>query len=237
MSNEFDLDGVVPWGRSYEEYASFFAITEPDQSARILDCGGGPSSFNVDMNQRGNRVVSIDPLYGLTKQTIEERVLDARERMMSGFASARDRFVWRCFDSPEASVAHRMRTMRAFLSDYEDGLSDERYIDAALPDLPFPNDSFDLVLSSHFLFLYDHLFDLDFHIDAMQDMLRVGLEARVFPLLDLNGRRSSLVDPVVAGLTERSFQVSLETVPYEFQRGGNQMMRVCRKPNSGKPGS
>ena len=229
MSKDFDLDSVVPWGRSLEEYSSFFAITELDRSAKILDCGGGPSSFNIDMKRQGVRVVSVDPLYGLAKQTIEERVLDARERMMSGFETAQDRFVWRFFESPEASVAHRMKTLQTFLADYDDGLSDGRYVNAALPDLPFPNDSFDLVLSSHFFFLYDHMFDLDFHIDAMQDMLRVGLEARIFPLLDLNGRCSSLVEPVVAGLTDRNFQVSTETVPYEFQRGGNQMLRVRRE--------
>lgn len=88
------------------------------------------------------------------------------------------------------------------------------------------NDRFDLVLSSHFLFLYDHIFDFDFHIDTMQEMLRVGSEVRIFPLLDLSGRYSSLVDPVAAGITDRNFRVSVETVPYEFQRGGNQMIRV-----------
>lgn len=231
MSKDFDLDGVVPWGRSSEEYASFFAITELDRSTKILDCGGGPSSFNIDMKRQGTSVVSVDPLYGLAKQTIAERVLDARERMLNGFETAQDRFVWHVFESPEVSVAHRMKTMQAFLADYDDGLSEGRYIDAALPDLPFPDDSFGLALSSHFLFLYDHIVDLDFHLDAIQDMLRVGAEVRIFPLLGLDGRRSSLVEPVMAGLTDRNFQVSIEIVPYEFQRGGNQMMRVRRKEN------
>ncbi|MEM8952461.1 MAG: hypothetical protein AAGC99_24395 [Pseudomonadota bacterium] len=94
MSKDFDLDGVVPWGRSSGEYSSLFTITEVDRSAKILDCDGGPSSFNIDMKWQGIPVVFIDPLYGLTKQKIEERVLDARERVLSGFETAQDRFVW-----------------------------------------------------------------------------------------------------------------------------------------------
>ena len=33
---------------------------------------------------------------------------------------------------------------------------------AALPDLPFPDDAFDLVLSSHLLFTYADRLDADF---------------------------------------------------------------------------
>ncbi|MGE3528022.1 MAG: hypothetical protein AB7G54_01180, partial [Methyloceanibacter sp.] len=75
---EFNLDGVVPWGRSAEEYVSFFALSGLPHATRILDCGGGPSSFTIEMTQRGFRAVSADPLYGLEREAIEERMRRAR---------------------------------------------------------------------------------------------------------------------------------------------------------------
>lgn len=228
MATEFNLDGVVPWGRSAEEYAALFALASLPASARVLDCGGGPSSFTIEMTERGFHAVSADPLYGLEKQAIEERMQRARHSILDGITKAHDRFVWKFLKSPEAAVAHRMATMHRFLADYDAGRAAGRYVHAALPVLPFPDRAFDIALSSHLLFLYDHHFDLAFHLASIREMLRVGAEARIFPLLDLSGNRSALVAPVVQTLRAEGFSVSLDTVPYEFQKGGNQMMRVFR---------
>ena len=43
--------------------------------------------------------------------------------------------------------------MEAFLADYDEGKTAGRYVDAELPALPFPNQSFDVAVCSHFLFL------------------------------------------------------------------------------------
>ena len=49
---------------------------------------------------------------------------------------------------------------------------------------PLADDSFDLALCSHLLFLYtDHL-DAAFHIAAVQELLRVAGEVRIFPAAD-----------------------------------------------------
>ncbi|MBZ5557290.1 MAG: hypothetical protein LAO77_08465 [Acidobacteriia bacterium] len=48
----------------------------------------------------------------------------------------------------------------------------------------------------------------------------------------LGGRPSSHVTPVAESLRALALNVSIETVPYEFQRGGNQMMRVRAKPGA-----
>lgn len=61
-------------------------------------------------------------------------------------------------------------------------------------------------------------------------MLRVAGEVRVFPLLTLEGVRSPHLDFVTEELTNGGLVVEIERVPYEFQQGGNDMLRV-RKPN------
>jgi hypothetical protein len=86
--------------------------------------------------------------------------------------------------------------------------------------------SSDLALCSHFLFLYSRLLPADFHVAAVRELLRAAREVRIFPLLALGGERSAHVDPVMEAMRQDGHDVAIVTVPYEFQRGGNQMMRI-----------
>jgi hypothetical protein len=49
---------------------------------------------------------------------------------------------------------------------------------------------------------------------------------RVFPLLELGAVPSRHLDSVMDCLTREGYRVAVETVPYEFQRGGNRMMSI-----------
>ena len=93
----------------------------------------------------------------------------------------------------------------------------------------FGDRAFDLALCSHVLFLYSDLLDADLHHASIAEMCRVAGEARIFPLLDYNARRSEHVDPVLRRLREQGFDVSVEKVAYEFQRGGDEMLRVVAR--------
>lgn len=70
----------------------------------------------------------------------------------------------------------------------------------------------------------------------MREMCRIANEVRIFPLLALGGERSRFVDIVVSKVAESGVDVSIDRVPYEFQRGGNQMMRIRRVTNVRRPG-
>ena len=59
-------------------------------------------------------------------------------------------------------------------------------------------------------------------------MCRVAREVRIFPLLALGSQPSPLVPVVTADLQSSGFDVEILRVPYEFQRGGNEMMRISR---------
>jgi hypothetical protein len=124
----------------------------------------------------------------------------------------------------------RVRTsaMQAFLDDYELGKAQARYLDAELPTLPFADAAFDLALCSHFLFLYSSQLGETFHRASMRELCRVATEVRIFPLLALGGELSPFVAGCVQKLREAGHHVSIEKVPYEFQRGGNEMMRITR---------
>ena len=50
----------------------------------------------------------------------------------------------------------------------------------------------------------------------------------VFPFLDQGGEPSPHVEPVCAAVQKHGFRAVIETVDYEFQHGGNRMLRIWR---------
>jgi hypothetical protein len=224
----FTLNDVVPWGRSYDEYVRMFALQEPDLRLRILGCADGPASFNAEATRRGVRVVSCDPLYAFAAAAVRERIDATSPEILEQTRKNAATFVWNTIASVDELGIVRKAAMSKFLDDYERGLDERRYVAAALPDLPFQDRAFDLALCSHFLFLYSERLGSDFHVDAARELCRVADEVRIFPLLSLDGERSPFVDTVSAALAGARIEVSVEAVPYEFQRGGNQMMRIRR---------
>lgn len=228
----FRYNEAVPWGRNFNEYRHMFSLTDADLGRKILGCGDGPASFNAHMTAKGQRVVSCDPLYQFTAGQIQKRIDVTYQIVIEQTRLNANKFVWETIASPDALGQIRMAAMADFLADYSQGSMDGRYVAAELPDLPFVDQSFDIALCSHFLFLYSDHFSLDFHRQAIQAMCRVAGEARIFPILDYNANRSPFVDPLLDHLTKSGYSVNIEPVDYEFQRGGNQMLRVSRLPVS-----
>jgi hypothetical protein len=224
----FTLDQVVPWGRSYDEYSRMFALTGADLRSRLLGCADGPASFNAEATRRGISVISCDPLYRLSAEDIRQRIALTFDRVVDETRRNRHDFIWTEMGSVERLAGLRRTAMDAFLEDYEPGRREGRYVAAALPALPFEDRQFDLAVCSHFLFLYSVQFDERFHRASLTELCRVATEVRVFPLLALGGVPSPHVDRVSQALRADGHVVTIETVDYEFQRGGNQMLRLRR---------
>jgi hypothetical protein len=222
----FTLDHVVPWGRSFDEYVRMFHLNEEDQKRRILGCADGPSSFNSEMSVRGHRVISCDPLYRFSANEIEGRIHETYDTVMEQTSRNKGNFVWDTIQSVEELGKVRMEAMRKFLDDYDQGKREGRYMAEELPVLPFAAKEFDLALCSHFLFLYTGQLSWDFHRSSILEMCRVAREVRIFPLIDLGVTKSPYVELIIPELEQCGFEVGIEQVPYEFQRGGNEMMRI-----------
>ena len=228
----FTLNEIVPWGRSYDEYVRMFALQEAELRLRILGCADGPASFNAEATRRGMQVTSCDPLYAFGAAAVRERIDATSPDVLEQTRKNAAAFVWNTIASVDELGIIRKAAMAKFLGDYDPASlerpSARRYVAAALPDLPFLDAAFDLALCSHFLFLYSDHLGAEFHTDAVRELCRVAREVRIFPLLALDGERSPFVEDVRKTLTGSGIVVSLELVPYEFQRGGNQMMRIRR---------
>lgn len=222
----FTLDRVVPWGRSFAEYERMFALTEADFAGRILGCADGPASFNAEATKRGANIVSVDPLYAFQPAEIRAQIKNVAPRVLEQTWQNRHDFVWTQFKSIEALGWTRLRAMVRFLKDLPAGREAGRYVPAELPALPFANRAFNLALCSHFLFLYSDQLNERFHIDSVVELCRVADEVRIFPLLALSNESSPHVNAVRKAVEQMGWEAHLERVPYEFQRGGDKMLRI-----------
>lgn len=222
----FTLQAIVPWGRSYEEYVKMFGLTRAELGLRILGCGDGPAEFNATLTRKGGNVVSIDPIYLFDAAQIRRRIDQTYKKIMAQMRENESDYVWDVISSVEDLGHVRMSAMNNFLADFAVGKTEGRYVAGELPSLPFADGAFQIALSSHFLFLYSRRLSLKFHLQALQEMLRVAAEVRVFPLLTLDGNRSPYVNSVVERLTDFGFGCEYRRVHYEFQRGGNEMLLI-----------
>jgi hypothetical protein len=222
----FTLDEVVLWGRSFHEYVAMFALTSSDLKQRILGCGDGPASFNSILTKRGGNVVSVDPIYRFSKDAIKSRIDASYMEVLEQARQNQHDFVWQNIPSVEALGRIRMAAMEEFLGDYPAGLQEGRYIEGNLPIMQFKDREFGIALCSHLLFLYSSHFSEDFHMQSVKELCRVAEECRIFPLLELGARPSRHLHPVVSRLKDAGFSVKIEKVDYEFQKGGNQLLKV-----------
>lgn len=220
------LNQIVPFGRSRREYEAMFAITAADLENRILGCADGPASFNAEMTANGHSVVSVDPLYQFAPDQIRQRFEDTFDPVIDQVKATPENWVWSFHRSLAELQQTRRTVIESFLADYEAGLREQRYRVASLPELPFADQEFGLAVCSHFLFLYSDLLDAKFHVASLLELCRVADEVRVFPLLTLDHRTSPHLEPVRAELAARGFASEVQTVDYELQKGGNQMLRV-----------
>jgi hypothetical protein len=222
------LDAVVPFGRSLDEYIHMFNLTATDLSQRILGVGDGPASFNAEVSQQGGTVVSIDPIYCFTGAEILQRFDAMVDNIIGQVKATADDYVWGYHRSPEDLRHNRVQVMQRFLVDYEVGKKDNRYQVGELPTLPFADGAFDLALCSHLLFLYSQHLDYAFHRSAVLEMLRVSREVRIFPLLTLMLERSPHLYVLMGELRQAGYQVEVVKVTYELQKGGNEMLVIGR---------
>ncbi len=217
---------VVPWGRSYDEYVQMFNLTVDDLKKKILGCGDGPASFNFELTQKGGNIVSIDPIYQMSKNEIKKRIDETYQDVINQTKSNLNKFNWTRIKNIEELAKIRLDSMNKFLDDFELGLLQRRYIFAELPELPFSDNQFDLSLSSHFLFLYSDNLSFDFHLKSIKEMLCVSKEVRIFPVLDLNSQISPYVEKIQMELDKEGFHSEIVKVNYEFQKGANQMLKT-----------
>lgn len=220
------LDKVVPFGRSLDEYIKMFNLSSEDLQQRILGVGDGPASFNAEGTAKGYNLTSIDPIYQFDGTEIKQRFDAVVDNIIEQIIATPNNWVWSYHQNPQELKASRIKALEIFLQDYQSGKQAGRYIAQELPHLDFADQSYELALCSHFLFLYSAQCDCDFHVAAIQEMLRVSPEVRIFPLLTLMQETSPYLDFVIDKFSNLGYSPTIVQVPYELQPGANQMLVI-----------
>lgn len=225
-SDDRSIGDYLVSARSFAEYEAMFVLTGSDLSGRVLDCPGGGSGFTATARARGVDALAVDPVYALPADRLAARMAGELARGTRWVEAHRDRYVWDHHGSPAGLAALRAASAELFARDLR--AAPERYVPGALPGLPFPDGSVDLVLSSHLLFTYADRLDAGFHRAALLEMARVsrGL-VRVYPLVDQAGNAlPDLLDVVLAALAEAGVPAAVRPSAYEFQRGATQLLEL-----------
>jgi hypothetical protein len=175
---------VAVTSRALADYRQLFLLTDDELlGGPILDCPSGTSPFAAQVRARGGTVVSVDPAYREPPAALVARSLRDIQRA-TAWVSANPQLVnWDHVGSADAMRRGFEVALDLFATDYRpDG---HRYVAAGLPRLPFPDGRFRLALSSHLLFVYPDQLDVDGHLAAVAELVRVtDGEVRIYPLID-----------------------------------------------------
>jgi SAM-dependent methyltransferase len=241
MSNEDQVPthypqiGVAVTCRSYREYLAMFSLEEPMLSyGPILDVAAGASSFVAELRARGVQAMAADPRYAKTPDVLYEESLEEIGVSEAKLANLKDRYDWTYYGSIEEHRANRERSLARFTADYRsvrDRGDESVYIPASLPALPLADETFSLVLCSHFLFLYEEQFDEQFHRNSVRELFRVvrpGGELRIYPLRSLRFELYSALPQIVQGLEEDGVTVETIRSNLPFIPGSTELLRVVK---------
>ena len=174
MDNKFKIQGPIFIGRSCAEYLKMFNLNLKDlKDENILDCAAGASSFTAKMTDNGYNVKAVDVLYDKDPSFLQKRCKNHLSALIEVLSELEGQFVWDFFKNLDELKKRRMEACHQFFENYKDNMG-TKYIKGDLLNLPFKDNSFSIVLCSHLLFIYDHRLSYDFHINSVNEMLRVS---------------------------------------------------------------
>lgn len=221
------LDTILVTGRTFEEYIAFFDLTDEElQGKKVLDCPGGASSFGATARSKGIEALSTDIIYQFKIEDIcqngEKTIAKIYEDV-----SWMEGFNFDFYGSIDRHRAHREKALQAFCEDYDP----QYYHFNTLPHLAYDDRSFDILLSSHLLFVYDDRFDYAFHKASVFEMLRIAKEVRIFPLVDYKNSRENEAENFSPHLYRlindlEGYECEIVKVGFEFQPRAGYMLKI-----------
>ncbi|RJO79405.1 methyltransferase domain-containing protein [Nocardia panacis] len=207
------------------EYRAMFGLTDAElRTGRILDCPGGAASFTAEASELGAEVLAADPIYSRDADDLRTTAIRESERANRWATRDIGRRRWDWYGGPQGHLRMRAESAERFGRDLAEHR--HRYRAARLPALPFADNSFGLVLSSHLLFSYADRLDAEFHAAALSELARVATgETRVYPLVDHNGNPlRTLLDDLRKDLHHKGIHTELRRIDFEFHPGADRTL-------------
>ncbi|MFG6149240.1 SAM-dependent methyltransferase [Halobacillus sp. B23F22_1] len=225
---KLNLEKIIFIGRTYEEYLDMFSLKEESLiGKKILDCPSGACSFTAVGRSKGIDITAADMAYDHAGEVLEEKGRQDLQHAMEHMEEAKSNYIWSYFQNMEELKKYRQSALENCTQDWKE--ASDRYVPVVLPELPFKDEEFELVLSAHFLFMYADRLTYEFHLSSLQELVRVAKEeVRLFPVVDLEGRRYKRMEEVIDHLKAQGYTVKEVSVSYEFQKNANSMLVITK---------
>ena len=217
---------AVPWGRSLEEYSRMFDLSARDLAGKILDCAAGPASFNAEMHRRGASVVSCDPLYEFSADGIRKRIGENYDMMVEASKQRREQFIWQEIQSPEHLGQVRMQAMNLFLKIFQPESAKGATALRNCRRFPFAMAN---SISRSVPTSYSHIRirSRSNSISTPSASCAALQKRRAFsPFSQVSQPHIPRISPPCSKRSPRRATPGASRVPYEFQKGANEMLRV-----------
>lgn len=198
--------------------------------SKIIDVPAGPASFCSEAKALGHRVVAVDPRYSETAHDLLEIGLEDIDYINEKIRATSRQRVWDFYKDPDDLKRKQKSYLKAFIDDFSsEHISENPYVFASLPNLPFENNTFDYALSGHFLFSFHSQIGYSLTLDSIKELTRIAKEVRIFPLKSNEQSRESEFPEMRRLLDDLSLQkinYRIEDSAFEFQKGANQVMTL-----------
>ena len=103
------------------------------------------------------------------------------------------------------------------------------HVVASLPKTRFDDGQFSLVLVSHFLFLYDDVFDYEFHKKSLVEAMRIAKdELRIYPLVNMRAEKSVFLEQIQEENDLANLKFEIRKIDFEFFKNANELLIVRR---------
>lgn len=230
QKNFLNIDRIAFLGRTYDEYLKIFGLNEDIlRKGPLLDCPAGAASFTAEAREKGFDVTACDILYSQPFDRLAKKGLEDLQHVFEKLEEVSDIYTWNHYKNTKEVFGLRKKALEEFTKDFTNCFKERRYVHATLPELPFPDKSFETVLSGHFLFLYGDRLDLDFHRACLYEFVRICRgEVRVYPILGHDAKPYPHIDEIISSLYAKGIKAEIRDVPFEFLKGATQMMVLKR---------
>ncbi len=229
MDKQLNLRNIALIGRTFEEYYKMFDLDNLAKDEQILDAASGVSSFCSEASAEGYNVTASDRIYTSSPLEIEQKCGQDLDAVIKQLPDLVDLFVWNFFKDIRVLKAQREKAYKLFIEDFKN-YGTKRYKPVEYPVTDFIDNQFTISLVSHFLFLYEDHINYDLHNKIILELLRItSKEIRIFPIVNLKGQKSSLVDTLMHDKDFERYQISVKKVDYEFMKNGNEMMVITHR--------
>lgn len=217
----------VLWGNTLTDYQQMFDMEFSTFKGRLLEFASGPSGVNAKLTEQGVSVVSYDQRFKLPAPGLRDITEQDFEQALKSVQQNSQHYQWQTYASPMVLAESRRAGIERFFDDYTQGVVDKRYLagDEWMP-LPFADFNFDLVISAHFFLQESDCYSLDWQVQMIVELCRVGRELRIFPLVNERGETATMLGPLMQALQQRQIGVEIREVNYHFVPNDNAMLRV-----------